>query len=164
MDQAVSLSGHVKHQLSFPLFPVLWDKRYSIVRFSQSEFSISISNVAFKDGGNYTCCQYTQEPVEKTVELTVLGKTHSTTFWLTPQQPWIIMKCMAPCSTEHMSAHVQLRWHHICCLHVAPPRMSVTKHEGKHVVKCRAQGNHHPPHISWEFDHQPEFMGKFYKV
>ncbi|XP_037543650.1 cytotoxic and regulatory T-cell molecule [Nematolebias whitei] len=99
------------HIMFFNERKVLWDKRYSIVKLSQSEFSISISNVSFKDGGNYTCCQYKQKPVEKTVELTVL---------------------------DH-------------------PRLSVTKHEGKHVIKCSAQGNHHPPQISWEFDHQPEF-------
>lgn len=44
------------------------------------------------------------------------------------------------------------------------PKMSVMKHEGKKVVKCSADGNHHPPQISWEFDHEPEFHGKIAKV
>ncbi|XP_059208082.1 cytotoxic and regulatory T-cell molecule [Centropristis striata] len=51
----------------------LKDKRYSIDKFSEFEFSISISNVTFKDGGNYTCSQYDHQTTERTVEVTVLG-------------------------------------------------------------------------------------------
>ncbi|KAM9386218.1 cytotoxic and regulatory T-cell molecule isoform 2-T2 [Pholidichthys leucotaenia] len=51
----------------------LKDERYAINRLSRSEFSISISNVTFKDGGNYTCTHYGEYTTEKTVEVTVLG-------------------------------------------------------------------------------------------
>ncbi|KAK9536019.1 hypothetical protein VZT92_005841 [Zoarces viviparus] len=52
----------------------LKDKRYSINKLSQSEFTISISNINFKDGGNYTCSQYDAHTTEKKVEVTVLGR------------------------------------------------------------------------------------------
>ncbi|XP_017294437.1 cytotoxic and regulatory T-cell molecule [Kryptolebias marmoratus] len=99
----------------------LKDKRYSIIKLSQSEFSISISSITFKDGGNYTCSQYHQNPIETIVEVTVLGF----------------------------------------------PTMSVAKHDGKNVIKCSAEGNNSPPQISWELDHEPEFLGQglnFYQV
>lgn len=49
-------------------------EHYSIRKLSKSEFTVSISNVDFKDGGNYTCFQYGDQATEKTVELTVLGE------------------------------------------------------------------------------------------
>uniref|UniRef100_A0AAQ6AFG3 Heat shock protein 8 n=1 Tax=Amphiprion ocellaris TaxID=80972 RepID=A0AAQ6AFG3_AMPOC len=91
----------------------LKDKRYSINKFSESEFSISISNVTFKDGGNYTCSHYDHQMTEKKVEVTVLDF----------------------------------------------PRMLVTRHDGKIIIKCVAKGNPSPPNISWEFDVEPEFLG-----
>ncbi|XP_061754018.1 cytotoxic and regulatory T-cell molecule isoform X2 [Nerophis ophidion] len=51
----------------------LQDMRYSISKLTESQFSINISNVSFKDGGNYTCSQYGHHITEKKVELTVLG-------------------------------------------------------------------------------------------
>lgn len=50
------------------------DKRYTINKLSESEFTISISSVTFKDGGNYTCSQYAHNTIEKKVEVTVLGE------------------------------------------------------------------------------------------
>ncbi|XP_047462248.1 cytotoxic and regulatory T-cell molecule isoform X2 [Mugil cephalus] len=90
----------------------LKDKRYSINKLTESEFSISISNVTFKDGGNYTCSEYKQNVEEKTVEVTVLER----------------------------------------------PKLSVTKHNGKTVVKCTGEANHFPPQLSWKFDQDPEFL------
>ncbi|XP_029304289.1 cytotoxic and regulatory T-cell molecule isoform X2 [Cottoperca gobio] len=52
----------------------LRDKRYNIIKLSKSEFTISISNVTFKDGGTYTCSQYGDHTTEKKVEVTVLGR------------------------------------------------------------------------------------------
>lgn len=49
-------------------------ERYSIKKLSESEFTISISEVTVKDGGNYTCFHYDHHVTEKTVELTVLGE------------------------------------------------------------------------------------------
>lgn len=49
------------------------DKRYSFNKQSESEFTVSISNVNFKDGGNYTCSHYDRHTTEKKVEVTVLG-------------------------------------------------------------------------------------------
>ncbi|KAM7398640.1 hypothetical protein PAMA_006516 [Pampus argenteus] len=64
----------LKLQLAvFMLFlQALRDKRYSISKLSMSESIISISNVNFKDGGNYTCYQYHNQATEKKVEVTVL--------------------------------------------------------------------------------------------
>lgn len=56
--------------------PALQDKRYNINKLSESEFTVSISNVTFKDGGNYTCSQYDDHITEKTVEVTVLGENN----------------------------------------------------------------------------------------
>nr|XP_046267734.1 cytotoxic and regulatory T-cell molecule isoform X3 [Scatophagus argus] len=50
----------------------LQDKRYRMSKLSASEFTVSISGVTFKDGGNYTCSQYGDHITEKIVELTVL--------------------------------------------------------------------------------------------
>ncbi|XP_040907202.1 cytotoxic and regulatory T-cell molecule isoform X2 [Toxotes jaculatrix] len=90
----------------------LKDKRYSINKLSESEFTISISNVNFRDGGNYTCSQYSQHSIDKTVEVTVLGH----------------------------------------------PKMKVTKHEGKTLIKCTAEGNNYAPEISWQLDNGPEIL------
>ncbi|AWP00581.1 putative cytotoxic and regulatory T-cell molecule-like isoform 2 [Scophthalmus maximus] len=90
----------------------LKDKRYRIDRLSASEFSISVSNVTFKDGGNYTCTHYDHHTTERKVEVTVLGH----------------------------------------------PMMKVVEHEGKLVIKCTAEGNHHPPQISWQMDRGPEVL------
>nr|XP_020463602.1 cytotoxic and regulatory T-cell molecule-like [Monopterus albus] len=54
----------------------LKDKRYTIIRLSSSTFTISISNVNFKDGGNYTCSHYGTRTEEKKVEVTVLGECY----------------------------------------------------------------------------------------
>ncbi|KAM4545835.1 cytotoxic and regulatory T-cell molecule isoform 2-T2 [Odontesthes bonariensis] len=91
----------------------LRDKRYSIDKLSHSEFSISVSNVTFSDGGTYTCTHYDHHTIEKKVEVTVLGH----------------------------------------------PRISTARHEGETVIKCSAEGNHHPPKIYWKFDNGPEFRG-----
>ncbi|XP_076017340.1 cytotoxic and regulatory T-cell molecule isoform X2 [Genypterus blacodes] len=82
----------------------LQDRRYSIINLSTSQFTISISKVSFKDGGNYTCSEYHHSHTnENIVEVTVLGT----------------------------------------------PKMEVVQHDGKYVIKCTAEGNHHPPQISW---------------
>lgn len=52
----------------------LRDKRYKIINLSESDFSVSVSDVTFKDGGLYTCLHYTKVPVVKSVTVTVLGK------------------------------------------------------------------------------------------
>ncbi|XP_033955113.1 cytotoxic and regulatory T-cell molecule isoform X2 [Pseudochaenichthys georgianus] len=58
----------------FNQIQALGDKRYGITKLSESEFTISISNVTFKDGGVYTCSQYGHHTAEKEVEVTVLGR------------------------------------------------------------------------------------------
>ncbi|KAM9846574.1 cytotoxic and regulatory T-cell molecule isoform 2-T2 [Aulostomus maculatus] len=85
-------------------------KRYSIVQLSESEFTISVSNVTFQDGGTYKCTEFDHPTIEKQVEVTVLGL----------------------------------------------PKIKMTKHEGNFVISCTAEGNHHPPRISWELDQGPE--------
>lgn len=41
--------------------------------------------------------------------------------------------------------------------------MSKTKHEGKTVIKCTAEGNPFAPQISWKIDEGPEILGKLEK-
>ncbi|XP_030601639.1 cytotoxic and regulatory T-cell molecule isoform X2 [Archocentrus centrarchus] len=70
----------------------LKDKRYSINKLSESEFSISVSSVTFKDGGNYTCSQYGHHTTEKKVEVTVLGLPK---MLKTKHEGKIVIKCTA---------------------------------------------------------------------
>ncbi|KAJ8347608.1 hypothetical protein SKAU_G00261970 [Synaphobranchus kaupii] len=51
----------------------LRDKRYRLVTFSHSEYTISLADVTFKDGGHYTCSQYMQLVTTKRFKVTVLG-------------------------------------------------------------------------------------------
>lgn len=55
-------------------FLAIKDKRYSITKLTNSQFSISITNVTFTDGGVYTCTQYKPKLSVKTVRVTVLGE------------------------------------------------------------------------------------------
>lgn len=66
----------------------LRSKRYSVNKLSESEFTISISNVTFKDGGNYTCSQYGDHTTETIVELTVLGENNVAMLLLKPPKIW----------------------------------------------------------------------------
>lgn len=66
----------MKHLFISPHSPALKDKRYSINKLSESEFTVSITNVTFKDGGNYTCTQYGRHITEKKVEVTVLSESN----------------------------------------------------------------------------------------
>ncbi|CAL8364409.1 unnamed protein product [Lota lota] len=92
----------------------LKDKRYSIEKLSSTMFTISVSDVTFKDGGNYKCIQYGDVVTEKVFRVTVIGNVK-------------IFKI------------------------------------NKTRVKCSAEGNHHPPQISWQFgdliqlDAQPHY-------
>ncbi|XP_010780522.1 cytotoxic and regulatory T-cell molecule isoform X2 [Notothenia coriiceps] len=63
-----------EHVMFFNQIQALGDKRYSINKLSESKFTMSISNVTFKDGGIYTCSQYGDHTTEKKVEVTVLGR------------------------------------------------------------------------------------------
>uniref|UniRef100_A0A3B4Z0X1 Cytotoxic and regulatory T cell molecule n=1 Tax=Stegastes partitus TaxID=144197 RepID=A0A3B4Z0X1_9TELE len=68
------------------------DKRYSIIKLSETEFSVSISNVTFKDGGIYRCLHYTHPTTEKKVEVTVIGRPTSSA---TLHDGKIVTKCTA---------------------------------------------------------------------
>ncbi|KAJ3589099.1 hypothetical protein NHX12_009947 [Muraenolepis orangiensis] len=58
------------------------DKRNSIETLSSRLFEISVTDVTFKDGGNYTCSQYGHgDVVEKVVAVTVLANKISQTTW-----------------------------------------------------------------------------------
>lgn len=48
--------------------------RYVLKKLSESEFTVSITDVTVNDGGNYTCFQYGYQVRERKVELTVLGE------------------------------------------------------------------------------------------
>ncbi|TKS83819.1 Cytotoxic and regulatory T-cell molecule [Collichthys lucidus] len=47
------------------------DKRYSLVKLTQFEFTVSVSDATFKDGGVYTCSH--DSVISHRVEVTVLG-------------------------------------------------------------------------------------------
>uniref|UniRef100_A0A8C6S0T8 Ig-like domain-containing protein n=1 Tax=Neogobius melanostomus TaxID=47308 RepID=A0A8C6S0T8_9GOBI len=55
-------------------FDTYEDKRYSLVRRSESESIIRISDVTFSDGGIYTCTHYLERAEDKTVKVTVLAR------------------------------------------------------------------------------------------
>lgn len=57
---------------------VFKSKHYSIIKLSESEFTVRISDVSFKHGGNYTCSHYGDHVTDKTVEVTVLGENNAT--------------------------------------------------------------------------------------
>ncbi len=74
----VGIKG-IKHllivfHLPGPVIPVLKNKRYSINKVSKSEFIVSIFDVTFEDGGNYTCSHYDNHTTDRTVEVTVVGE------------------------------------------------------------------------------------------
>ncbi|KAG8008090.1 Cytotoxic and regulatory T-cell molecule, partial [Nibea albiflora] len=51
----------------------LQDKRYSVIKLTEFEFTVSVSAVTFKDGGTYTCTEYDSPVTDHRVEVTVLG-------------------------------------------------------------------------------------------
>ncbi|XP_067350925.1 cytotoxic and regulatory T-cell molecule isoform X1 [Channa argus] len=71
----------------------LKDKRYSIVKLSETEFTVSIASVTFTDGGNYTCLHYGNPNItEKNVEVTVLGRPRMS---IAKHEEKFIIKCSA---------------------------------------------------------------------
>ncbi|KAL0994670.1 hypothetical protein UPYG_G00125570 [Umbra pygmaea] len=69
----------------------LRDKRYRITNLSATDFSISVSDVTFKDGGLYTCSHYSHiTPVKKMINVTVLGKP---TLVVTEHNEMTVVKC-----------------------------------------------------------------------
>lgn len=50
------------------------DKRYSVVKLTQFEFTVSVSDATFKDGGVYTCNEYDYSVINHRVEVMVLGE------------------------------------------------------------------------------------------
>ncbi|KAK2828919.1 hypothetical protein Q5P01_019953 [Channa striata] len=69
------------------------NKRYSIIKLSETEFTVSIASVTFRDGGNYTCYHYGhRSTIEKKVEVTVLG--HPRLNFAKHEEKYII-KCAA---------------------------------------------------------------------
>ncbi|XP_048872390.1 cytotoxic and regulatory T-cell molecule [Brienomyrus brachyistius] len=53
---------------------VLKGSRFRLVSFSNSESTISLSNVKFKDGGYYTCLEYSNPVKTKLFKVTVVGR------------------------------------------------------------------------------------------
>ncbi|KAM4726207.1 cytotoxic and regulatory T-cell molecule [Anableps anableps] len=82
----------------FNKFSALRDKRYSITKLSNSQFSISITNVTFKDGGVYTCTQYGPQPSVKTVRVTVLDLPR---IMVMRQGEKSVVKCTAKGNNQH---------------------------------------------------------------
>lgn len=61
------------------MFRGVVSERYIVKNLSASEFTISITDVTVKDGGNYTCFHYDQQVTERKVELTVIGENDAVT-------------------------------------------------------------------------------------
>ncbi|XP_022601722.1 cytotoxic and regulatory T-cell molecule isoform X3 [Seriola dumerili] len=130
----------------------LKDKRYRINKLSVSEFAISISNVTFKDGGNYTCSQYGHHTTEKQVEVTVLGLPKMT---VTRHEGMFIIKCTAE-ANHHPS---QISWkldhgpeilanaqiHHEDKKYITTDMLHVQSVENRVTVKCLVR---HPALLS----------------
>ncbi|XP_072231528.1 uncharacterized protein [Leuresthes tenuis] len=122
---------------------LLRDKRYSIDRLFHSEFSISVSNVTFRDRGTYTCAHYDHHATEKKVKVTVLGLPKIST---TKHEGETVIKCSAEgthqppkiywkfddgpeFSTANSYHHENKKYVSLAMLHVIPVRNKVT-------VKC----------------------------
>ncbi|XP_023260658.1 cytotoxic and regulatory T-cell molecule isoform X3 [Seriola lalandi dorsalis] len=130
----------------------LKDKRYRINKLSVSEFAISISNVTFKDGGNYTCSQYGDHTTEKQVEVTVLGLPKMT---VTRHEGMFVIKCTAE-ANHHPS---QISWkldhgpeifanaqiHHEDKKYITTDMLHVQSVENRVTVKCLVR---HPALLS----------------
>ncbi|XP_070699915.1 cytotoxic and regulatory T-cell molecule [Pempheris klunzingeri] len=133
---------------------VLKDKRYNINKLSESEFTISISNVSFKDGGNYTCSQYGHRTSERKVEVTVLGHPKMT---VTKHEGEFVIKCTAEAShrppqifwkLDHgpkIRAHAQVL--HEKKKYVSMDMLHLQSVEKRITVKCfvHHQALHSPP-------------------
>jgi hypothetical protein len=50
------------------------DRRFTIEKLSSKWFDISVSDVTFKDGGEYRCTQYGSVATKKVFRVTVLGE------------------------------------------------------------------------------------------
>ncbi|XP_014915341.1 cytotoxic and regulatory T-cell molecule [Poecilia latipinna] len=74
------------------------DKRYSITKLTNSQFSISITNVTFTDGGVYTCTQYKPKLSVKTVRVTVLDLPRMS---VTREGEKSAVKCTAKGNFQH---------------------------------------------------------------
>ncbi|XP_062289003.1 cytotoxic and regulatory T-cell molecule isoform X2 [Scomber scombrus] len=110
----------------FNLIEALRDKRYSIDKLSQTEFSISVSDVTFRDGGNYTCFEYDHQTIEKKVEVTVFGSPKMSK---SNHDGKVIIKCTA----EESCKFPQIYWQidNGPEIHAHHPQ---TVHEGKKYV------------------------------
>ncbi|XP_029376001.1 cytotoxic and regulatory T-cell molecule isoform X2 [Echeneis naucrates] len=75
----------------------LKDKRYTIEKLSLSEFTISITDVTFKDGGIYTCSQYDNHSTVMQVKVTVVGNPKMTK---TNHDGKVAVKCTAEANHE----------------------------------------------------------------
>ncbi|XP_023690674.1 cytotoxic and regulatory T-cell molecule [Paramormyrops kingsleyae] len=62
------------HVIFFNQEKVLKDNRYKLFSSSNSESTISLSNVNFKDGGYYTCLEYSHPVKTKLFKVTVVGR------------------------------------------------------------------------------------------
>uniref|UniRef100_A0A674NGU7 Ig-like domain-containing protein n=2 Tax=Takifugu rubripes TaxID=31033 RepID=A0A674NGU7_TAKRU len=64
--------GHIMFFAGGQVFQGAVSERYILKKLSTSEFTISITDVTVKDGGNYTCFHYDHQVIERKVELTVI--------------------------------------------------------------------------------------------
>ncbi|XP_075875900.1 cytotoxic and regulatory T-cell molecule [Nelusetta ayraudi] len=88
---------------SSKVFKGLRSQRFQIVELSASEFTVRISPVMLKDGGNYTCTQYGDQPTQNIVQLTVLGPPKMKT---AKKRGTLFVKCTA----EASHYHPQISW------------------------------------------------------
>ncbi|XP_033973245.1 cytotoxic and regulatory T-cell molecule [Trematomus bernacchii] len=111
----------------FNKIQALGDKRYSINKLSESEFTVSISDVTFKDGGIYTCSQYGDHTTEKKVEVTVLGLPTCIV-----KKEWREGRFCIECTAEGNHSPPQISW----VLDGGPEILAVTRvlHEDKKYV------------------------------
>ncbi|KAJ8399005.1 hypothetical protein AAFF_G00416720 [Aldrovandia affinis] len=129
----------------FTTHKALKDRRYRIVTFSRSEYTISLADVTFKDGGHYTCLQYGDVVITKRFKVTVLGLPKLET---TEHEDRTAIKC----SAEANSPPPKISWLFESGLEVdAPPQyhcdgkcdkcssldiLLVQSHKRKVTVKC----------------------------
>ncbi|XP_072301689.1 uncharacterized protein [Eucyclogobius newberryi] len=91
LNCSIKNEGH-KHPVEWKNPDVHRNGRFSLLKLSESEYSIRVSEVTFSDGGRYTCSHFLHHTVEKTLEVTVLDRPRMT---VTTHNKETVIKCAA---------------------------------------------------------------------
>lgn len=102
-----------------------------------------MSNVTFKDEGLYRCFVYEDQVSTKRFKVKVLGK----------YQKWL----------KDSVLNTGIWFKTLFDLILGSPKIDMTEHEGKAVIKCTTAANGHPPKLSWQIG-GVEVEGKLWEM